>query len=179
MKADSMTGANFFIQNGFYTKVVRQSLDVNSKMIFSLQTLLYLLSCNKNIPNPEAMKDLKKYYRIKASPEEVYAALTNPFSIELWTGEKAEMSTVPGEEFSLYSGDISGKNLQFEPGRKIIQEWFFGDQEQPSVVTITLQEAGYHTKISLHHTNIPDEAFEDMDEGWDTSYFGALKEFFE
>ncbi len=124
------------------------------------------------------MKNLKKYYKIKASPEEIYAAITNPFSIELWTGEKAEMSTNAGEEFSMYNGDISGRNLQFEENSKLIQEWYFGDQEAPSVVTITLSADRNATKIELLHTNIPDEAFEDITHGWDESYFAALKEFF-
>jgi activator of HSP90 ATPase len=125
------------------------------------------------------MKDLKKYYKIKATPPEVYAALTNPFSIELWTGDKAEMSVMAGEEFSLFGGDITGKNLQFEPDRKIIQQWYFGEQKEPSIVTITLEPEKYVTRISLHHTNIPDEAWDDINEGWDESYFGMLKEFFE
>ena len=125
------------------------------------------------------MKNLKKFYKIKASTEEVYNALTIPFSIELWTGEKAEMSTKAGDEFSLFGGDISGRNLQFEENRKLIQEWYFGEQEEPSIVTITLSEDRSYTKIELLHTNIPDEAFEDMINGWDESYFGALKEFFE
>ena len=125
------------------------------------------------------MKNLKKYYKIKATPPEVYAALTNPFSIELWTGEEAIMSTVAGEEFSLFGGDIAGRNLQFEPDTKIIQEWFFGDQKEPSVVTLTLIPDKYFTKIELLHTNIPDEAFDDINEGWDESYFASLKEFFE
>ena len=57
------------------------------------------------------MKDLKKYYIIAAPPQEVYAALTNPATVQLWTGEKAEMSTVPGSEFSLWEESIVGKNL--------------------------------------------------------------------
>jgi activator of HSP90 ATPase len=125
------------------------------------------------------MKDLKKFYKIKAIPADVYAALTNPFSIEIWTGEEAVMSTKAGEEFSLFGGDIAGRNLQFEPDRKIIQEWYFGDQEEPSIVTISLNPDKYFTRIELLHTNIPDEAFDDIHEGWDESYFGPLKEFFE
>lgn len=125
------------------------------------------------------MKNIKKYYKIKATPPEVYAALTNPFSIELWTGEDAVMSTKAGDEFSLFSGDIVGKNLQFESDHKIIQQWYFGDQEEPSIVNIILRAEKQFTNIELHHTNIPDEAFDDMNDGWDESYFGALKEFFE
>lgn len=125
------------------------------------------------------MKNLKKHYKIKATPPEVYAALTNPFSIELWTGEEAVMTTNAGDEFALFGGDIAGKNLQFEPDSKIVQEWYFGDQVEPSIVSISLIADKYFTKIELLHTNIPDEAFHDINQGWDESYFGSLKEFFE
>ena len=54
------------------------------------------------------MKDFKKYYHLPAIPEEVYLALTNPAIIQLWSGEKAEMSTEPGSEFSLWDENIVG-----------------------------------------------------------------------
>jgi len=125
------------------------------------------------------MKELRKYYRIKGSPEEIYAALTNPFAISLWTGSNAEMNEEPGSRFSLFEEDIEGINIGFEKNSKIIQEWFFGDQDEKSIVTITLRPDRHYTKIELHHTNIPDEAYEDMAYGWDTYYFGGLKDFFE
>ncbi|MDX2431165.1 MAG: SRPBCC domain-containing protein [Bacteroides sp.] len=125
------------------------------------------------------MKDLRKYFRIKGTAEEVYAALTNPFSITLWTGAEAIMNEEEGSEFSLFDGDISGINISFEKDHKIVQEWFFGDQEDKSIVTITLRPDKHFTKIELHHTNIPDDVFEEMEHGWNTFYFGSLKEFFE
>jgi activator of HSP90 ATPase len=125
------------------------------------------------------MQELRKYYRIKGTPEEIYAALVNPFSISLWTGSKADMKEEVGYEFSLFDGDIAGRNLKFEKDRQIIQEWYFGEQEEASIVTITLRPDRHYTKIELHHTNIPDEAFEDMEYGWNSYYFGGLKEFFE
>ncbi len=125
------------------------------------------------------MKDIKTYYIITAPPAEVYIALTNPYTIQLWTGEKAEMSTIPGTEFSLWDGNIVGRNLEFEEGKKIVQEWYFGDQEEPSVVTIKLHEDKKGTSAELRHTNIPDEAYEDMKTGWDEAYFGSLIDFYE
>jgi len=89
------------------------------------------------------------------------------------------MSEEPGTLFSLYDGDIEGLNLEFEKDHKIVQEWFFGDQEEKSIVTITLRPDRNFTRIELLHTNIPEEAFEDMEYGWDAYYFGGLKEFFE
>ncbi len=125
------------------------------------------------------MKDYKEYFIIKAPPEEIYAALTNPISIMAWTGDKVEMSTEPGSEFSLWDGSIEGKNLEFEPGKKIVQQWYFGDHEEESIVTILLHPHKKGTSVELRHTNIPDKDFEDITEGWADSYFGELKEYFE
>ncbi|MDX5346597.1 MAG: SRPBCC domain-containing protein [Hymenobacteraceae bacterium] len=125
------------------------------------------------------MKDFKKYYEIPASPEEVYEALTKPHLIEQWTGETAEMSTEPGTEFSLWEGSIVGKNLEFEENKKIVQVWYFGDQEEASVVTIKLHPHKRGTSVELKHTNIPDQDFEDISEGWTDTYFASLLEYFE
>ncbi|WP_299823576.1 SRPBCC domain-containing protein [uncultured Pontibacter sp.] len=125
------------------------------------------------------MKDYKKYYIIPASPEEVYVALTKAITIQLWSGENAVMSTEPGSEFELFEGSIVGKNLEFEENKKIVQQWYFGEQEEPSIVTIKLHPHKYGTSAELRHTNIPDQDFDDITEGWNEAYFGALIEFYE
>lgn len=125
------------------------------------------------------MKNYKNYYIIKAPPENVFQALTFSPTIQLWTGEPAEMSTTPGSEFSLWDGSIEGVNISFETGKKIVQQWFFGNQEEESIVTIILHAHKQGTSAELRHTNIPDEAFEDIVEGWDETYFKSLIEFYE
>ncbi len=124
------------------------------------------------------MKDFKKYFIIPAPPEELYLALTNPATIQLWSGDPAEMSTEPGSEFSLWEGNIVGKNLEFEPNKKIVQEWYFGDQEPASIVTIKLHAHKQGTSAELLHTNIPDEVYDEMVQGWNENYFGLLEEFY-
>jgi activator of HSP90 ATPase len=125
------------------------------------------------------MKDFKKYYIISATPEEVYLALTTPATIHLWSGEPAEMSTEPGSEFSLWDGSITGKNISFEEGKKIVQQWYFGDQQEPSIVTIKLHPHAQGTSVELRHTNIPDDDYEDIVDGWNTVYFASLQDFYD
>jgi uncharacterized protein YndB with AHSA1/START domain len=125
------------------------------------------------------MKDFKKYFILPASPEDVYNALTNKLILEIWTGEAAEMSEEPGTEFSLWDGSITGKNLEFEKNRKVVQQWYFEGVEVESVVTIKLHRHEEGTSVELRHTNIPDEAYENIAEGWVTDYFDSLRELFE
>lgn len=124
------------------------------------------------------MKDYKNYFILAAPPEDVYKALTNPATIRLWSGEPAIMSTEPGSEFSLWDDSIAGRNIEFEDDRKVVQEWYFGEQEVPSIVTIILHPHKKGTSVELKHTNIPDEAYDDIVEGWNDAYFGSLIDFY-
>ena len=125
------------------------------------------------------MKDFKKYYILSATPEEVFAALTNPATIQLWSGDPAIMSTEPGSEFSLWEGNIEGKNLEFEKDKKIVQQWYFGEQEEDSIVIIKLFPDRNKTSVELRHTNIPDDDYDNIVDGWNNVYFGSLIEFYE
>jgi activator of HSP90 ATPase len=113
-----------------------------------------------------------------AHPRDVYNALTNKTMLEIWTGEDAVMEPEPGTEFSLWGGSITGLNIEFEEDRKIVQEWYFGDQEESSLVTFILHPDKNGTSIELRQTNIPDEAYDNIAEGWEADYFGALRELF-
>jgi uncharacterized protein YndB with AHSA1/START domain len=125
------------------------------------------------------MKQIRRSFVIKADKNEVFNALTNPLAIELWTGYPAVMDSKPGTEFSLWEGDITGKNLEIIPGEKIVQEWFFDDPENPSIVTIELEDENKGTRIKLLHTNVPDEAYGNIDYGWKEYFFGAMKKYLE
>ena len=125
------------------------------------------------------MKTFKKYYTIPAIPQDVYLALTTAATIHLWSGEKAEMSTEPGSEFSLWDGSIMGKNIEFVQDSKIVQQWYFGDQLEQSIVTIKLHPHKHGTSLEINHTNIPDEDYDDIVEGWENNYIAGLEEFYE
>jgi len=124
------------------------------------------------------MKEIKRYYKLNAEPADVYNALTNQRMVEIWTGETAVIQPEANTEFSLWDGSITGINLEFEENKKIVQQWFFGEQEKDSIVTIKLHPDKKGTSVGLHHTNIPDEAYDNISEGWDEDYFGALRELF-
>ncbi len=123
--------------------------------------------------------DYKNYYTIKSTPDQIYLALTNPLTIHLWSGEEAEMEDKEGSEFSLFEGSIVGKNLELIPGEKIVQQWYFGEEGEPSVVSIKLHPKGVNTSLELRHINIPDEDFDDIVEGWNEVYMNRLKEFYD
>jgi activator of HSP90 ATPase len=89
------------------------------------------------------------------------------------------MNAEPETDFSLWEGSIVGKNLEFEQDKKIVQQWYFGDQSEASIVTIKLHAHPQGTSVELRHTNIPDDDYDDLVEGWNEEYFRSLREFYE
>jgi len=125
------------------------------------------------------MKTFKKYTYIPAPPEEVYLALTKDLSIKLWTGAEVEFIEEPGMEFSFWDGDISGKNLEFDYGKKIVQQWYFGEENEPSIVTIKLHEDKKGTSLEFVQTNIPEADYDEFTSGITEYYLGGLVDFFD
>lgn len=124
------------------------------------------------------MKEFKKYYIITAPPEDLYRALTTEITIRLWTGDLVEIDPQVGGEFSMWDGAIQGKFLEMVPYSKIVQQWYFGEQEEESIVTLKLHEHKKGTSLEVKHTNIPDEDYEDIVEGWNETYVASLIDFY-
>lgn len=125
------------------------------------------------------MKEFRKQISLNGLPADVYNALVNPVMLEIWTGEPAVMSEEPGSSFSLWDGSITGKNLEFEKNFRIVQEWDFEGQDDSSVVTIKLFPKGKGTRMEVLHSNIPDEAYDNIVDGWVSDYLEGLTQLFE
>lgn len=125
------------------------------------------------------MKTYKKVYHIKSPIEKVWKALVDANEIDNWGAGPVEMDGDVGTEFSLWGGDIHGTNIEVIAEEKLIQDWFGGEWDEPSRVTISLTPEDNSTRIDLLHENIPDSEYRDIAEGWDQYYFGPMKEYLE
>lgn len=125
------------------------------------------------------MKTIKQTYHIKAPVEEVWKALIDSKLIDKWGGGPAKMSDKVGFEFSLWDGEIYGKNIEVLENKKLIQEWIEGKWDKSSIVTFELTERKDGTEINLTHTDYPQDEHDDLSDGWDDFYLGPLKDFLE
>jgi len=124
-------------------------------------------------------KTIRKVYKISSSIDKVWQALVDPAVINEWGGGPSKMDSEVGTEFELWNGDIYGKNIEVKDKRKLVQEWFGGDWAKPSKLIFTLKKDVDGTILELEQTNVPDEEFEDIDEGWDEYYLGPIKKMLE
>ena len=49
--------------------------------------------------------------------------------------------------------------------KKIVQQWFFEGHDEASIVTLLIHPHKKGTSVELKHTNIPDDAFDNISEG--------------
>jgi len=124
--------------------------------------------------------DLTKSYFIGAPPAAVWRALTDPEVIAAWGGGPAEIRAEAGAAFTFWGGDIYGTVTAAEPPIRLVQEWWGDDEwDEASVATFELRPEGDGTRLTLSHTNVPDDEADDFDVGWDDHYLGPLKELLE
>jgi activator of HSP90 ATPase len=122
------------------------------------------------------MSTIEKSYVIHASPDAVFEALVNPDLIQNWSGDEAKMEAVAGAEFSLWGGQMFGKNLVVEKNKKLVQEWCYEQWSEPSQVTITIKAKGKTSVVTLLHEHVPEKSVSSISDGWDAYYFGAIEE---
>lgn len=118
-------------------------------------------------------------YTINASLNHVWQCLVDPDLIDQWGAGPAAMEAKVGAEFELWGGDIWGKNLEVVRNKRLKQEWYAGEWDQPSIVTYELSSKGNQTIVQLNHDQIPDEEQKSLADGWEQHYFGPLKSFVE
>lgn len=125
------------------------------------------------------MKTIRQTYLINSSLKKVWQALVNPKDINAWGGGPAKMDAKIGTKFKFWGGDIHGKNIEIIPLKKLVQKWYGGSWEKPSITTFTLIKEEDAVKINLLQTDVPDNEAKNIDDGWKEYYLGPLKKYLE
>ncbi len=119
--------------------------------------------------------------QIKATAKQIYKSWLSPQRHSKMTGGSAFVSDKIGDSYTAWEGYITGKNLELEPYKKIIQTWRsskFEENEKDSQIEIRLSENGDETTLTLKHTNVP-ESGEHYKNGWEEHYFEPMRNYFE
>ena len=127
------------------------------------------------------VKTIKQTVIIDANPKEVYNTLMDSKKHSQFTGDKAIISKKVGGSFSVFSGYITGKNKELAPAKRIVQEWTTTELPKGyyTEVTYLLKEVGEKTKIEFTQTNVPDDNYKSLSEGWEEYYWTPLKKMLE
>lgn len=92
-----------------------------------------------------------------ASPEEIYAVLTQPDLIEKWIASHASIELEPGGEYDLGWGVDGIKVVDFDDNRSLSISWQEGSDGDLTTVTWTLEASGGKTRITFTHSGFDDD----------------------
>ena len=115
------------------------------------------------------------------SPDEIYSAWLSSEGHSGLTGSPATVDGKVGGEFTAWDGYIWGTTIELEPAVKIVQAWRtseFPDEAPDSRLELLLEPAGGGTRLTLIHTEIPEDQVESYKHGWPESYFEPMQQFF-
>ena len=123
---------------------------------------------------PDARLSLTFKRRLKASPQKVYAAWTDPEQIVRWFGRAdARAETMRAEidlrvggryriSFSVPAGEyyeVGGVYREVIPNERLVLSWaWHSTPDRESLLTVTLQADGDGTLLTLHHAQLKDES---------------------
>lgn len=116
-----------------------------------------------------------------AKPSEIYTAWLSSKGHSAMTGSAAKVDGKVGGKFTAWDGYIFGSTLELTPNQRIVQTWRtseFPDDAPDSRLEILLEEAPGGTKVTLTHTDMPEDQVESYRQGWEDFYFKPMREYF-
>ena len=130
---------------------------------------------------PHKFGVIRQKVMLAATPTKAYEAFLDPKKHGEFTGSPATGTKKVGTRFTAWDGYIEGKILELEKGKKIVQEWTTSEWPAgypPSILTLTFRSKGTKTELTMVHSKVPVEQVKMYSEGWVSSYWNPLKDYF-
>ncbi|GER52463.1 activator of 90 kDa heat shock protein ATPase-like protein [Striga asiatica] len=136
----------------------------------------------------EGLKTITMSEKFSCRARDLYEILMDENRWKGFTQSNARISKEVGGEFSIFDGSVTGKNLELQEGKLIVQQWRFGSWPDGIVSTVRLSfdepESGV-TIVKLTHTDVPEEdrygnatVVENTERGWRDLIFQRIRAVF-
>jgi uncharacterized protein YndB with AHSA1/START domain len=118
---------------------------------------------------------------LPATPQHIYAAWLDSNQHAVMTGGAAHIDPTIGGYHSEWDSYITGRTLELEPNRRIVQSWRtaeFPADSPDSHLEVLLEAVEGGTKLTLKHSRIPEGQGKSYESGWVENYFDPMKRYF-
>jgi activator of HSP90 ATPase len=126
-----------------------------------------------------ARTSLHEEIELKAAPQRIYEVLLDAKQFAAFTGLPAEIDPKPGGAFSMFGGQIAGRNVELVPRQRIVQawrptHWYPGIY---SIAAFVFRPKAGGTVVVLDHKGFPEGDFDHLEWGWHNHYWDPMKKF--
>jgi len=128
------------------------------------------------------MESLHLEVVLPVPPRDLCKAWLNSAEHSGFTGSEAHIDPHTGGDFTAWEGYISGKTLEIETPRRILQSWRtteFPEGSPDSLLELLFEPVEGGTRLTLNHSNIPDGQKESYAQGWQDYYFTPMLVYFQ
>ena len=117
----------------------------------------------------------------KTTASEIYNAWLSSGGHSTITGSPANIDSKVGGKFTAWDGYIFGTILELTPNQRIVQAWRtseFADDAPDSRLEILFDDVEGGVKLTLTHSDMPEDQVDSYRQGWDDFYFTPMREYF-
>ena len=118
---------------------------------------------------------------LHVEPEVLFEGWLNSKEHTNFTGSPAKIVPKAGGKFTAWNGYISGRTIEIEPNKRILQTWRttdFSDRDPDSKVEIIFSKVTNGTKLTLRHFDIPEGQAGEYKKGWKDFYFDSMRKYY-
>ena len=134
------------------------------------------------MPQKAASKDRTSlHYELEfnANPQRLYSAILDEKQFAAFSGLAATIDPTPGGTFSMFGGQIEGRNVELIANQRIVQAWrpTHWDPGIYSIVHFEFKPRGEGAMLIFDHTGFPADDHDSLDSGWASHYWDPLKKY--
>ncbi|KAH6812790.1 Aha1 domain-containing protein [Perilla frutescens var. frutescens] len=136
----------------------------------------------------EGFKTITMSEKFSCRARDLFEILMDENRWKGFTQSNARISKEVGGEFSIFDGSVTGRNVELQEGKLIVQQWRFGSWPDGIMSTVRLTfdepESGL-TVVKLTHSDVPEEdrygnatVVENTERGWRDLIFHKIRAVF-
>ena len=127
-------------------------------------------------------ESIKLTLTLPTDPKTLYNGWLDSDTHTEFTKSRAIIEKKVGSTFSAWDGYITGKNELLHMNKRIVQSWRTNDfleEHEDSLLEVSFEKVEKGTKLTLVHSNLPENTGKTYRKGWREHYFKPMKEYFD
>jgi activator of HSP90 ATPase len=125
-------------------------------------------------------KAIQQSVKFSAPPEKLFEMYLDSKKHSQATGGAANLSRKVGGKFTVWGGQLEGRNLLIVPNKMIVQAWratHWPASDADSILVLQFSRAPSGGRVDIVHANVPVHDHKGVSQGWPKFYWKPWKKY--